>query len=105
MPFNAVAYADSSPCGIVSGTEPEAGAVELISLWVAPQARGLGAGDALVKAVIAFARQQRATEICLSVRESNAHAAALYRRHGFVDCGRTGEAGEPPERTMTLQLA
>ncbi len=60
------------------------GVSELISMWVAPAARGTGAGDALVRGVIAWAEQQpptRALHLC--VVKENHRAIRLYERHGF----------------------
>jgi GNAT superfamily N-acetyltransferase len=62
-------------------------AAELKRLWVEPEARGLGAGLALVEAVIAAARVAGATALYLdTVQESMASAMALYRGLGFLPC-------------------
>jgi ribosomal protein S18 acetylase RimI-like enzyme len=101
VPFNVVAYLDGTPAGMVSGTAPSPeGAVELISMYVAPFARGTGAGDALVNAVIAWAASEGATCVTLAVREANALAIALYRRNGFADV----DEGEPGERVMVRTI-
>jgi ribosomal protein S18 acetylase RimI-like enzyme len=80
--FNVVAVEDGVFVGMISGVDEDP--VELISLWVAPAVRGKGAGDALVRAVLDWAAP-RATR--LNVYPDNAHAIALYRRHGFVERG------------------
>ena len=86
--LNLLADLDGSPAGMVSGMLPDHdGTVELISMWVAPVARGRGVGDALVGAVVRWAKERRASRIALRVAESNHYAMALYRRHGFVDKG------------------
>ncbi len=107
VPLNLVAYLDGKPAGMVSGTAAnQDGAIELISMWVAPFARGQGVGDSLVAAVIEWARGQRAAKVALAVVESNEHAVALYRRHRFVDAGAidcTG-SGIASERQMVLEL-
>jgi ribosomal protein S18 acetylase RimI-like enzyme len=78
---------------MASGTKPNAdGEVELISMWVAPFARGRRVADALVDAVITWARGQRIDRVALDVMESNDRARAFYRRQGFVDQGRTPDA-------------
>ncbi len=102
-----VAYLDDTAAGIVSGTAlDEDGTVELISMWVAPFARGRGVGDALVDAVIAWARELGALRVALAVVESNASASQLYRRRGFVDAGAIDcrNTGVASERRMTLEL-
>lgn len=87
---------------MVGGTEPSPeGAVELISMYVAPFARGSGVGDALTNAVIEWAARQGAIRVTLAVREANRLAIALYRRNGFVDA----ENGDPGERIMVHTLA
>ncbi|HEX4216202.1 MAG TPA: GNAT family N-acetyltransferase [Candidatus Dormibacteraeota bacterium] len=104
VPLNLIADLDGTPAGMVSGVG-EGGEVELISMWVAPFARGAGVGDALIEAVIAWAASLQPTRIQLEVREDNEHAAALYRRHGFADAGRVEPAApdEPPERRMVMR--
>ncbi len=73
---------------MVSGTSTEVvGTIELISMWVAPFARGRGVGAALIDAVIGWSREQQARKLVLSVVDENEHAIKLYRRHRFVDGG------------------
>ena len=77
--------------GMVSAGEPwEAGddcEVELASMWVAPGGRGRGVGDALVGAVLDWARLQGFGRLVLWVRQGNGRAVALYERNGFADDG------------------
>jgi ribosomal protein S18 acetylase RimI-like enzyme len=88
VPYNVVAYLNGKPAGMVSGTATDQEATtELISMWVAPFARGRRVSDVLVAAVIRWAREQQAASITLAVYASNEHARALYRRHGFIDLG------------------
>ena len=105
--FNVLAYLNGKAAGMVSATAAnQDGTIELISLWVAPFARGHGIGDSLVAVVIEWARRQRASKLTLAVVESNRHADALYRRHRFVDAGAidcTG-SGIASERQMVRNL-
>lgn len=103
VPFNAIAELDGEPAGMVSGTYPDAeGLVLLISMWVAPFARGRGVGDVLIRAVVRWAREQGAKGVELDVREANEPAIALYQRNAFVDVG-PSERDEPaPQRRMKL---
>ncbi len=97
VPLNLIAYLDGKPAGMVSGTEPSADAsVELISMYVAPFARGAGVGNVLVDTVVAWAAKQEATRVTLAVREANSAAIGLYRRNGFVEVG----GADPDERIM-----
>ena len=73
----------SQPLGIASGTRIKGdSAVELISMWVAPAARGVGVADALISGVEDWARGF-APELWLAITPGNYRAAALYRRNGF----------------------
>lgn len=83
VPLNLIAELDGRPAGMAGATAPEAGTTELISMWVAPFARGRGTGDALVRAVQEWAAEVGAHAVVLDVFETNVHAAALYRRNGF----------------------
>jgi ribosomal protein S18 acetylase RimI-like enzyme len=107
VPLNIVADLTGEAAGMVSATEPNPdGTIELISMWVAPFARGCGVGDSLIAAVVEWALQRRAARISLAVVESNQHAVRLYRRHGFIDIGAidcTG-SGALSERQMVRDL-
>ncbi|WP_155368463.1 GNAT family N-acetyltransferase [Catellatospora vulcania] len=81
---NLVATIGGRPAGMASGVPTgEPGVVELISMWVHPDARGQGVGDRLLAAVEQWARQVGAHVLKLAVADGNASAAALYRRNGF----------------------
>ena len=102
---NLVAVLDGSPVGMASGLLPAEGPVHVLSMWVAPSARGHGVGDALIDTIVAWAAERRPGPVILSVRTANAAAIALYERHGFVDSGPADPVpGEPPERVMTRVL-
>ncbi len=73
-----------APAGLAGGFQAEAGPVELVAMFVRPQARGRGVGEALVDAVIAWARKRDATSVHLWVTETNQPARRLYQRCGFT---------------------
>ena len=77
----------NEPTGLVGGFQEKPGTVELVSLWVRPQARGLGVGEALVAAVINWAKARNATSVHLWFTEMNFHARLLYERCGFSPTG------------------
>lgn len=104
-----VAMLDDRGVGMASGVPTShAGTVELISMWVAPGARGRGVGDVLVRDIEAWARTIGARVLRLSVAEDNAQAEALYQRHGFQYTGALGDLmadGVHRERVMEKAVA
>jgi GNAT superfamily N-acetyltransferase len=70
--------------GLAGAFEEEPGVVELISMFVRPQARGHRVGEALVDAVVAWARNRNAASVHLWVTETNKPALRLYERCGFA---------------------
>ena len=105
VPVNLVADDDGAPVGLMSATAVVDAQAEIISMWVAPQARGRGAGDALLRAALDHARAAGANRVALNVRVANGHAALLYRRAGFVEVGwATAPDAPQPERRMELDL-
>lgn len=102
--FNVVAEVDGRAVGQASGTTPDAsGDVGLISMWVAPEARGRGIGEALVSAVADWAADQGATAVVLEVKRTNAAAIALYHRLGFEPAPSRDDTS-PDEQVMSRVL-
>lgn len=60
-----------------------AGNLRIYSVAVDPAARGCGAGQALIDAAVALARQLGLREVTLEVRTDNDAAIRLYTRSGF----------------------
>lgn len=65
-----------------------AGEAELLTLAVAPEARGRGLGKKLVLRFLYQARLRGAEVAFLEVAEDNAPARAVYSRSGFGETGR-----------------
>jgi ribosomal protein S18 acetylase RimI-like enzyme len=61
--------------------------VQLVSLWVDPEARGGGVARTLIRAVATWARERGARVVVLFVQEANASGRALYMRTGFRPTG------------------
>lgn len=74
----------------------------LISMWVAPEARGRGVGHALIDAIVEWAKAAGYARVVLDVGTHNRYASALYARAGFkaVDEPR---ASPPPREHMREQ--
>lgn len=68
----------------------------LVSMWVAPEARGKGVGSRLVDEAIAWARAAGAEQMQLWAVDGNAAARALYARKGFVPSGEVGTITREP---------
>ena len=73
--------------GLVAAVVDAAGRrAELMSMWVRPDLRGHGVGDALVGGVVQWSQQQ-GLSLLLHVVDDNGAAAALYVRLGFRATG------------------
>tara|TARA_R110002096_G_scaffold435826_2_gene663496 strand:- start:7300 stop:7830 length:531 start_codon:yes stop_codon:yes gene_type:complete len=57
---------------------------ELVSMWIAPEARGQGLGKKLVATAVEFASAIGALTLRLAVTSSNTPARQLYERLGFL---------------------
>lgn len=93
-----VASAEGVELGTVAGMPDfERDGVHLISMWVAPEARGTGVSDLLVRAVLDWARAGGHRVVRLEFADGNTVAERLYLRHGFVRTGVSGfvRPGEP----------
>ncbi|MFD3482650.1 GNAT family N-acetyltransferase [Streptomyces sp. NPDC058665] len=82
--YNVLASLDERTVGMASGLPGDGGVCELRSVWVGPEARGLGVSDQLIAAVETWARRSGATALKLAVIPGNSPAVSLYARHGFV---------------------
>ena len=82
--------------------------VELVRLYVQPQAQRSGVGAALLKEAESIARSTKAQAIWLTVWEKNVRALAFYSRSGYADVGVTVytlEGREYGNRVVSKQLA
>lgn len=83
--------------GMLGGQVKE-GERELWGMWVAPEARGRGAGDALVDAGVRWAREQGAPHVILWVNLAQTHAHRLYARAGFREVGEPWRSTRDPRK-------
>ncbi len=100
-----VAVMAGQDVGLVRGAahDEEPDSAQLISMWVAPEARGKGASDALIDAVVAWARGEGFRRLLLDVVDDNAAAVALYARRGFVPTGVVSALPAPREHIREHQ--
>jgi ribosomal protein S18 acetylase RimI-like enzyme len=87
--------------GVIDSEDPAL--AHLYAMWVAPGARGTGAGRALVDAVVAWATDRGAERLTTSVTEGNAAASALYAAAGFADTGRREPLGHSEAVVAVLE--
>jgi GNAT superfamily N-acetyltransferase len=87
--YPVVAEVNQEPGGLAWGRieqdNPEQ--ANLYQMWVAPEVRGLGAGQMLLQAVIAWARARNACCLELGVTVRDSPAMRLYTRAGFEPVG------------------
>jgi GNAT superfamily N-acetyltransferase len=101
-----VASVDGDDVGLVMGLphHEHAGDAGLYSMWVAPAARGQGAGEALIGAVIGWARAAAYPTLRLDVGDANLHAQRLYERMGFTPTGAVGTMPAPRDHIAEHEL-
>jgi GNAT superfamily N-acetyltransferase len=105
--FVAVDQAGGDWIGCAGAYTDTGGTLHLISMWVAPEHRGAGAGRSLVQAVIDWARAAGHERLRLDVFREQAPAIRLYGRMGFRPTGHTAPMPRDPsllEHEMVLPL-
>ena len=78
-----IAYADGEPAGTATLFEA-AGVAGIYNVYVKPEHRRRGIGEALTRAALQDAESE------VAVLQASTESAALYRRMGFVDYGTFG---------------
>lgn len=77
----------------------------LYGMWVAPEARGSGLAEALVRTVIDWARQTGYSVLKLDVNDTNLAAQRLYARCGFEPTGHRDQFPPPRDHIHEHELA
>lgn len=81
-----------------------ADAAYLLSMWVAPEARGRRVGQALIEAIVQWAKATGYARVVLDVGTHNPHAIALYARSGFVVVDEPRPLPAPREHLREQQM-
>lgn len=102
-----VAVQDGQDAGVIRlAMDPrQADTAHLISMWVSPEARGHGIGEALIESVADWARSHGLKQLALDVVEENDRAIALYRRKGFKPTGESNAFPPPKEHIVEIRMA
>lgn len=74
---------------------------EMKRLYVTPEGRGTGVGKALIKAIMAIAKESGYTEIKLDTLRHMEAALGIYKSFGFTECEKYYET--PMEDTVFLK--
>jgi len=101
------AWADGVPLGFGALKELTPDHGEVKSMHVAEQSRGKGVARAIVRHIIAAAKERGYTRLSLETGSMDyfAPARALYRSHGFTECAPFANYRPDPKSTfMTMSL-
>jgi ribosomal protein S18 acetylase RimI-like enzyme len=81
-----IAWDGLRPAGLVGAYRShDDNRVELVSMWTKPGSRERGIGEALVRAVTAWASALGVDHLALWITRGNEHAKRLYERMGFSE--------------------
>jgi ribosomal protein S18 acetylase RimI-like enzyme len=88
-------------CGMIGAYEENEERAQVVSMWVAPEARRAGLGKRLVDAAVDWARFRGMRELKLMVTSVNGGAIEFYQRMGF---GMTGKTAVYPNDTAITEF-
>jgi ribosomal-protein-alanine N-acetyltransferase len=78
---------------------------EILNMAVGRAWRQIGIGSKLLESALEFSRSAKISQVVLEVRASNKPAIAVYRRHGFSECGhRAHYYRNPTENAVLLSI-
>ena len=100
-----VAERDGIVAGFLIGRSA-ADEFEILNIAVSRAHRQQGIGSKLLECALEFSRKGGIARVYLEVRASNEPGIALYKRHGFKECGRrSGYYRDPVEDAILLSLS
>lgn len=102
-----VAVSNHSDVGLVRAAplEDNPGVAFLLSLWVAPEVRGEGVGEALIDALVDWGRTAGVVRLMLDVGDTNEPAFSLYARMGFKKTGETSTLDHVGDQISEIRMA
>jgi ribosomal protein S18 acetylase RimI-like enzyme len=87
--FSYLAFDDDHDLvGIATGLWTPDGDTQVVGMYVAPEARGLGCAHQLLDAIADLAIRRHGKRLVLVVAESNTRATRSYHSYGFIETGR-----------------
>jgi ribosomal protein S18 acetylase RimI-like enzyme len=81
-----IARNGATPLGMGGAYQAEPGTLDVVAMWVAPEARGRGVGTRVLDEILSASRPSR-TRVRLWVADGNETARRVYERAGFVATG------------------
>ena len=100
-----VAERDEIVAGFLMGRSA-ADEFEILNMAVSGAHRRQGIGSKLLESALEVSRKAGSARVYLEVRASNEPAIALYKRHGFTECGRRVKYyRDPVEDAVLLSLS
>jgi GNAT superfamily N-acetyltransferase len=97
-----IAVADGIDVGLVAGGSHTGSNLPWVyAMWVAPESRGTGVAEALLGAVVEWARSSGAAVLGLDVADRAPRARRCYERFGFVAGTTTFPMPRDPGITLT----
>lgn len=92
-----IASVDGNDVGVARSMKDESSSEVgwVISMWVAPEARGKKVASQLLRSIIEWAKNENITLLKLDVVDTNKAAISLYEKHGFFANGVSGNFPKP----------
>ncbi len=82
-----VAKIEQASVGLASGVVHEPDCVHVYQMWVSPEYRGRGVGQALLNQIRSWAQELQLSSLFLAVTTTNIAAINMYTSFGFVPYG------------------
>ena len=81
-----LAWRDGEPVAMGAGYPDQEGWLQIVAMWTAPEARGLGIARLVLDELVAWAAARR-LRVHLCIALTNPAARGVYEKYGFVPTG------------------